>query len=84
MWLPEIIGSQGGPVADQPGQLIARCLDGSPATDDSVLLVSELVANACAHSAQAARRGSATPEAGLAVLSLDDRPPGPNTVSMRA
>ena len=31
--------------------LIARFLDGHPAADDAVLLVSELAANACAHSA---------------------------------
>jgi anti-sigma regulatory factor (Ser/Thr protein kinase) len=31
--------------------LIARFLDGSPAAADAVLLVSELAANACAHSA---------------------------------
>ena len=30
---------------------IARFLDGHPAADDAVLLVSELAANACAHSA---------------------------------
>jgi anti-sigma regulatory factor (Ser/Thr protein kinase) len=32
-------------------RLVARYLDGSPVTDDAVLLVSELAANACAHSA---------------------------------
>ena len=32
-------------------ELVARYLDGSPAADDAVLLVSELAANACAHSA---------------------------------
>jgi serine/threonine-protein kinase RsbW len=31
--------------------LVARYLDGSPVSDDAVLLVSELAANACAHSA---------------------------------
>ena len=31
--------------------LIARLLGGSPVVDDAVLLVSELAANACAHSA---------------------------------
>ena len=32
-------------------RLVSRYLDGSPVTDDAVLLVSELAANACAHSA---------------------------------
>jgi hypothetical protein len=32
-------------------ELVARHLDGSPASDDAVLLASELAANACAHSA---------------------------------
>jgi serine/threonine-protein kinase RsbW len=31
--------------------LVARLLDGHPAADDAILLVSELAANACAHSA---------------------------------
>jgi serine/threonine-protein kinase RsbW len=31
--------------------MVARQLNGSPASDDAVLLVSELAANACAHSA---------------------------------
>src|SRR5208283_6006013 len=30
---------------------VARFLDGHPAADDAILLVSELAANACAHSA---------------------------------
>ena len=38
--------------------LIARLLDGSPAADDAVLLVSELAANACAHSASGQPGGS--------------------------
>ncbi len=32
-------------------RLVARYLDGSPVAEDAVLLVSELAANACAHSA---------------------------------
>ena len=38
---------------DQVGcarDFVARFLDGHPATDDTVLLVGELAANACAHS----------------------------------
>lgn len=36
---------------------IARFLDGHPAADDAVLLVSELAANACAHSASGRQGG---------------------------
>jgi anti-sigma regulatory factor (Ser/Thr protein kinase) len=38
--------------------MVAEALDGSPATDDAVLLVSELAANACAHSASGQPGGS--------------------------
>ena len=40
--------------------LVARYLDGSPVTDDAVLLASELAANACAHSASGQPGGQFT------------------------
>jgi len=39
---------------------IARFLDGHPAADDAVLMVSELAANACAHSASGQPGGAFT------------------------
>ena len=42
----------------QARAFIARFLDGHPAADDAVLLVSELAANACAHSASGLPGGS--------------------------
>jgi len=44
----------------QARALIARFLDGHPAADDAVLLVSELAANACAHSASGRPGGTFT------------------------
>jgi hypothetical protein len=54
----------------QARAFIAAFLDGCPAADDAVLLISELAANACAHSASGYPGGTFTVRARLSGTSL--------------